>query len=69
MVLAPRHAEPARTVGHVPHDAQVRLDKRVTKILARQQAAMRQGPPRRASPPGSLTSSETPGATTRRPPS
>ena len=43
MVLAPRHAEPARTVGHVPHDAQVRLDKRATKILARQQAAMRQG--------------------------
>jgi hypothetical protein len=45
MVIQSRRPEPARTVGHVPHDAQVRLDKRVTKILARQKAAIRQGRP------------------------
>jgi hypothetical protein len=28
------------TVGHLPHDAVVRVDKRVKEILARQEAAL-----------------------------
>jgi hypothetical protein len=35
MALKPRITEHARTAGHVSHDAQVRVDKRVEKILAR----------------------------------
>jgi hypothetical protein len=30
-----------KTVGHLPHDAVVRVDKRVKEILARQEAALR----------------------------
>jgi hypothetical protein len=29
-----------KTVGHLPHDAVVRVDKRVKEILARQEAAL-----------------------------
>jgi len=35
MALKPRITEHARTAGHVSHDAQQRVDKRVEKILAR----------------------------------
>jgi len=30
-----------KTVGHLPHDAGVRVDKRVKEILARREAALR----------------------------
>jgi hypothetical protein len=30
-----------KTVGHLPHDAVVRVDKRVKEILARREAALR----------------------------
>jgi hypothetical protein len=39
MALMPARTEPAQTVGHVSHDAQARVDKRVTEILARREAA------------------------------
>jgi hypothetical protein len=39
MALKPVRTEQAETVGHVSHDAQVRVDKRVTEILARREAA------------------------------
>jgi hypothetical protein len=59
MALKPRLTEHARTAGHVSHDAQVRVDKRVQKILARREharlatrtAATR---PKDGSPPESL---------------
>jgi hypothetical protein len=38
MALKPRRT---RTVGHLPHDALVRVDKRVKEILARREAALR----------------------------
>ena len=31
-----------KTVGHLPHDAVVRVDKRVKEILARREAALQQ---------------------------
>jgi len=34
--------EHARTVGHVSHEAQERVDERVERILARRAAALRQ---------------------------
>jgi hypothetical protein len=37
MVLKPGRT---KTVGHVPHDAVVRVDKRVKEILARRDAAL-----------------------------
>jgi hypothetical protein len=39
MALKPVRTEQTHTVGHVSHDAQVRVDKRVREILARQEAA------------------------------
>jgi hypothetical protein len=39
MALKPRLTEHARTAGHVSHDAQVRIDKRVQQILARHERA------------------------------
>jgi hypothetical protein len=39
MALKPRLTEDARPAGHVSHDAQVRVDKRVQKILARREHA------------------------------
>jgi hypothetical protein len=41
MALKPRLTEDARTAGHFSHDAQVRVDKRVEKILARREHARR----------------------------
>ena len=35
MALKPELTEHARTAGHVSHETQVRVDKRVQKILAR----------------------------------
>ena len=42
MALKEVATERARTVGHVSHEAQVRVDERVGKILARRAAALRQ---------------------------
>ena len=39
MALKPELTEHARTAGHVSHEAQVRVDKRVQKILARRDRA------------------------------
>ena len=36
-----RTAEQARTVGHVSHDAQLRVDQRVKLILDRREGAVR----------------------------
>ena len=36
----PARPERWKTVGHVPHDALVRVDKRVKGILARREAAL-----------------------------
>ena len=41
MALKPRLTQRARAVGHISHDAQVRVDKRVAKILAGREAALR----------------------------
>ena len=38
MTLKPGPTEPARTVGHVSHATQVRVDRRVQDILARRVA-------------------------------
>jgi hypothetical protein len=35
MALRQRDRKPARATGHIAHDAQVRIDERVAKILAR----------------------------------
>jgi hypothetical protein len=42
--MALTHVEPRRprTVGEVPHDALVRVDRRVELILGRREAALRQ---------------------------
>jgi hypothetical protein len=37
MALKPQRA---RTVGHISHDARVRVDQRVKEILARREAAV-----------------------------
>jgi hypothetical protein len=42
MALKPVRTERPRTVGHVSHNAQVRVDRRVTQIVARREAALRQ---------------------------
>lgn len=42
MALKPAHTERVRRVGQVSHDAQVRVDRRVTLILERREAALRQ---------------------------
>jgi hypothetical protein len=42
MALKEVRAEHARTVDHVSHDAQVRVDERVGQILARRAAVLRQ---------------------------
>jgi hypothetical protein len=39
MALTPRNTEHAQTAGHISHDAQVRVDKRVERILARREDA------------------------------
>ena len=39
MALKPELTEHARTARHVSHEAQVRVDKRVQKILARRDRA------------------------------
>lgn len=41
MALKPRLTDRERSVGHVSHDAQARVDKRVAKILAGREAALR----------------------------
>jgi hypothetical protein len=41
MALRSSRVEHARTAGHVSHDAQVRIDKRVERILARRETARR----------------------------
>ena len=38
--MALKHGR-TKTLGHLPHDAVVRVDKRVKEILARQEAALR----------------------------
>jgi hypothetical protein len=42
--MALKHVEPSRlrTEGAVPHDALVRVDRRVKQILARREAALQQ---------------------------
>ena len=37
-----KHARSERTVGHVSHDAQQRVDKRVMEIMSRRDAAARE---------------------------
>jgi len=39
MALTPKFTEPARSAGHISHEAQVRVDKRVERILARREHA------------------------------
>jgi hypothetical protein len=39
MALKERRTKPARATGHVSHDAQVRIDERVARILARRGSA------------------------------
>jgi hypothetical protein len=39
MALTPRLTEHARSAGHISHDAQVRVDKRVQQILVRHERA------------------------------
>ena len=46
MALKQVRTERPRTVGHVSHDAQVRVDRRVSQIVARREVALR--PARRA---------------------
>jgi hypothetical protein len=41
MALKRGRTQDARTVGHVSHDAQARVDKRVARILAARDAALR----------------------------
>jgi hypothetical protein len=41
MALTPSRSEPGRTAGHVSHDAQMRIDKRIERILARHERALR----------------------------
>jgi hypothetical protein len=40
MALKSSRTERARTVGHISHDARVRVDQRVKEILARREAAV-----------------------------
>jgi hypothetical protein len=40
MALKPPRTQRARTVGHISHDASVRVDQRVKEILARREAAV-----------------------------
>jgi hypothetical protein len=42
MALKKARTEHTRTVGHVSHEAQLRVDERVRQILARRAAALRQ---------------------------
>jgi hypothetical protein len=42
MALKAERAERVPTVGHVPHDALVRVETRVKEILARREVALRQ---------------------------
>jgi hypothetical protein len=44
MALRPRRTTPARATGHVSHDAQVRIDQRVARILARGGSGRRADP-------------------------
>jgi hypothetical protein len=37
MALKQRRTNPAHATGHVSHDAQVRIDERVARILARRE--------------------------------
>ena len=53
--MAPRQrrSNPARATGHVSHEAQVRIDERVARILARRgfgRAAARTASPRPTAP-------------------
>jgi hypothetical protein len=50
MALKPRRTERARTVGHISHDARVRVDQRVKEILARREAAAPHDPSSVVSP-------------------
>jgi|1186.fasta_scaffold671395_1 hypothetical protein len=43
MALTVRGTKLARAAGHVSHDAQVRIDERVARILARQDSDRRAG--------------------------
>jgi hypothetical protein len=40
MARRPRRTQRARTVGHISHDAGVRVDQRVKEILARREVAL-----------------------------
>jgi hypothetical protein len=40
MALKPSRTQRARTVGHISHDARVRVDERVKQILARRETAV-----------------------------
>jgi hypothetical protein len=42
MALTQVEPQRPRTVGEVPHDALVRVDRRVKQILGRREAALRQ---------------------------
>jgi hypothetical protein len=53
MALTQHRAKPARATGHVSHDAQVRVDERVARILARRESdapAARTASPRPTEP-------------------
>jgi hypothetical protein len=41
MALEPAETDRRRTVGEVPHDALMRVDRRVTQILARRETTLR----------------------------
>ena len=62
MALKEVRTEHTRTVGHVSHEAQVRVDKRVGQILARR--VRRCG--RRGSQPGASSVHDRVGCATRR---
>jgi hypothetical protein len=40
MAVKPPRTQRVRTVGHISHDARVRVDQRVKEILARREAAV-----------------------------
>ncbi len=44
MASKARRTDLPRTVGHLPHDALVRVDQRVKEILARRHAAQPKAP-------------------------
>jgi hypothetical protein len=62
MALRQRRTKPASATGHVSHEAQVRIDERVARILARR------GSGRRAARTAAVRPTESENAETRREP-